>query len=87
MRNAAPAVPPPEASAALLPSGAAIEAGPAADAEVDRHCAERAAYVALPHLRVGLELLDLDIPPGSVGAAGEAIRRHMEALHELPDPA
>jgi DNA-binding transcriptional MerR regulator len=38
------------------------------------------AYVALPHLRVGLELLDLDIPPGSVGAAGEAIRRHMEAL-------
>ncbi|MBB6628839.1 MerR family transcriptional regulator [Nocardioides sp. KIGAM211] len=39
-----------------------------------------AAYVAMPHLRVGVDLLDLDIPPESVGAAGDAIRRHMESL-------
>lgn len=39
-------------------------------------------YVAMPNLPVGVELLDVDIPPGSMEAAGEAIRRHMEALAE-----
>ena len=44
------------------------------------------AYVALPHLDVGLGLLDLDVPEESLEAAGEAIRRHMEALvEELTD--
>jgi len=38
------------------------------------------SYVALPHLDVGLGLLDLDVPEESLNAAGEAIRRHMEAL-------
>jgi DNA-binding transcriptional MerR regulator len=43
-------------------------------------------YVALPHLEVGLGLLDLDVPEESLDAAGEAIRRHMEALvEELTD--
>jgi DNA-binding transcriptional MerR regulator len=43
-------------------------------------------YVALPHLEVGLGLLDLDVPEESLNAAGEAIRRHMEALvEELTD--
>jgi DNA-binding transcriptional MerR regulator len=43
-------------------------------------------YVALPHLEVGLGLLDLDVPEESLNAAGEAIRRHMEALvDELTD--
>lgn len=37
-------------------------------------------YVALPNLAVGVELLDLDVPEDSLGAAGDAIRRHMEAL-------
>ena len=40
------------------------------------------SYVALPHLEVGLGLLDLDVPEESLNAAGEAIRRHMEALVE-----
>lgn len=44
------------------------------------------SYVALPHLEVGLGLLDLDVPEESLNAAGEAIRRHMEALvAELTD--
>ena len=44
------------------------------------------AYVALPHLEVGLGLLDLDVPEESLDAAGAAIRRHMEALvEELTD--
>jgi DNA-binding transcriptional MerR regulator len=44
------------------------------------------SYVALPHLEVGLGLLDLDVPEESLDAAGEAIRRHMEALvEELTD--
>ena len=38
------------------------------------------SYVALPHLEVGLGLLDLDVPEESLDAAGEAIRRHMESL-------
>ena len=43
-------------------------------------------YVALPHLEVVLGLLDLDVPEESLEAAGEAIRRHMEALvEELTD--
>src|SRR5690606_19569299 len=37
---------------------------------------------ALPHLEVGLGLLDLDVPEESLDAAGQAIRRHMEALVE-----
>ncbi len=37
-------------------------------------------FVAMPNLPVGVELLDLDIPKNSMGAAGEAIRRHMAAL-------
>ncbi len=44
------------------------------------------SYVALPTLEVGLGLLDLDVPEESLNAAGEAIRRHMEALvEELTD--
>jgi len=44
------------------------------------------SYVALPHLDVGLGLLDLDVPEESLDAAGEAIRRHMAALvEELTD--
>ena len=44
------------------------------------------SYVALPHLEVGLGLLDLDVPEESLNAAGEAIRRHMESLvEELTD--
>jgi DNA-binding transcriptional MerR regulator len=44
------------------------------------------SYVALPHLDVGLGLLDLDVPEESLEAAGEAIRRHMESLvEELTD--
>lgn len=39
-------------------------------------------YVAMPTFGVGVELLDLDLPRGSVGAAEEAITRHMEALAE-----
>ncbi|MQW75979.1 MerR family transcriptional regulator [Nocardioides sp. dk4132] len=37
-------------------------------------------YVALPSLRVGVELLDMEVPEDAVEAAGEAIRRHMTAL-------
>lgn len=44
------------------------------------------SYVALPHLEVGLGLLDLDVPEESLNAAGEAIRRHMASLvEELTD--
>ena len=39
-------------------------------------------FVAMPNLAVGVELLDLDIPEDSMGAAGDAIRRHMESLAE-----
>lgn len=39
-----------------------------------------AGYRVLPSLEVGVELLDLDVPEDSLGAAGDAIRRHMEAL-------
>lgn len=39
-------------------------------------------YVALPNLPVGVELLDVDIPEDSMGAASEAIRRHMDSLAE-----
>jgi DNA-binding transcriptional MerR regulator len=39
-------------------------------------------FVAMPNLRVGVELLDLDIPEDSMGAASDAIRRHMESLVE-----
>jgi DNA-binding transcriptional MerR regulator len=37
-------------------------------------------FVAMPNLSVGVDLLALDIPRDSMGAAGDAIRRHMEAL-------
>lgn len=39
-------------------------------------------YLAAPNLEVGLELLDLDVSAESLGAASEAIRRHMESLAE-----
>ncbi|SDC08896.1 MerR family transcriptional regulator [Nocardioides lianchengensis] len=39
-------------------------------------------YRALPNLRIGLDLLELDIAPEGVAAAGEAIARHMDALAE-----
>ncbi len=39
-------------------------------------------FVAMPHLRTGLDLLAMDIPRESVGAAGDAIARHMESLVE-----
>lgn len=39
-------------------------------------------YVAMPNLQVGLDLLAVDVPRESVGAAGDAISRHMEALAE-----
>lgn len=39
-------------------------------------------YLAAPNLETGLELLDLDVSGESLGAAAEAIRRHMEALAE-----
>ena len=39
-------------------------------------------FVAMPNLEVGVELLDLDLPEASMGAAGDAIRRHMESLVE-----
>ena len=35
---------------------------------------------ALPHLAVGVQLLDVDVPEESLGLAEAAIRRHMEAL-------
>lgn len=39
-------------------------------------------YVAATDLTTGLELLDLDVSAESLGAASEAIRRHMEELAE-----
>lgn len=39
-------------------------------------------YVAAANLHVGLELLALDVSAESLGAASDAIRRHMEALAE-----
>jgi DNA-binding transcriptional MerR regulator len=39
-------------------------------------------YRVLPNLRIGLDLLDLDIAPDGVAAAGDAIARHMDALAE-----
>lgn len=45
-----------------------------------------ATYVAAANLGVGLELLALDVSPESLGAASEAIRRHMtELAEELTD--
>ena len=41
-----------------------------------------ARYVASANLGVGLELLALDVSAESLGAASEAIRRHMTALAE-----
>lgn len=38
------------------------------------------SFVAFPGLGVAVELLDLDIPVESMGAAAEAIGRHMDAL-------
>lgn len=38
------------------------------------------AFRATPNLRIGLDLLALDIPPEGVAAAGDAIARHMDAL-------
>ncbi|NYD56150.1 DNA-binding transcriptional MerR regulator [Nocardioides marinisabuli] len=43
-------------------------------------------YRAMPNLQIGLDLLALDVPPESVGAAGDAIARHMTSLvEELTD--
>lgn len=39
-------------------------------------------YVAMPNLSVTVDLISLDIPEGSMEAAGEAIRRHMGSLVE-----
>ena len=39
-------------------------------------------FLATPSLRVGVELLDLDIPPDSLDLATETIRRNVEALVE-----
>ena len=39
-------------------------------------------FLAAPSLRVGVELLDLDIPPDSLDLATETIRRNVEALVE-----
>ncbi|MCW2844478.1 MAG: MerR family regulatory protein [Nocardioides sp.] len=39
-------------------------------------------YLAMPNLRIGLDLIDLDIPLDSVAAAGDAITRHMASLAE-----
>lgn len=39
-------------------------------------------FRALPHLRIGLELLELGVAPEGVAAAGDAIARHMDALAE-----
>ncbi len=44
-------------------------------------------YVAMPNLQVGVGLLDVDIPEGSMEAAGESIRRHMGSLVEALTPA
>ncbi len=37
-------------------------------------------FIALPHLHVGVEMLDVDVPEETLGLAEQAIRRHMEAL-------
>ncbi len=37
-------------------------------------------FVALPHLQVGVQMLDVDVPEATLGLAEQAIRRHMEAL-------
>jgi DNA-binding transcriptional MerR regulator len=39
-------------------------------------------YLAAPNLETGLELIELDVSAESLGAASEAIGRHMEALAE-----
>ncbi len=39
-------------------------------------------YVAMPNLQVGMGLLDVDVPAGSMEAAGDSIRRHMGSLVE-----
>lgn len=44
--------------------------------------AEDGRYRVMPNLQIGLDLLALDVPPESVGAAGDAITRHMTALAE-----
>ncbi|MGA8846393.1 MAG: MerR family transcriptional regulator [Nocardioides sp.] len=38
------------------------------------------AYVAMPYLQVGVQLLDVDVPLESLGLADDAIRRHMQSL-------
>ncbi|CAB4687756.1 unannotated protein [freshwater metagenome] len=44
------------------------------------------AYVALPSLSVGVELLAVDVPEAALGEASDAITRHMESLAaELTD--
>lgn len=43
---------------------------------------EGGRYRVMPNLQIGLDLLALDVPPESVGAAGDAITRHMTALAE-----
>jgi DNA-binding transcriptional MerR regulator len=43
---------------------------------------DEGTYLAAPNLETGLELLDLDVSAESLGAASEAIGRHMEALAE-----
>lgn len=42
--------------------------------------ADGEGFRAMPNLRIGLELLDLDISPEGLGEAGDAISRHMESL-------
>jgi DNA-binding transcriptional MerR regulator len=39
-------------------------------------------FTVMPNLQIGLDLLDLGISREGVGAAGDAIRRHMESLVE-----
>ncbi len=43
---------------------------------------DEAGYAALPNLSVGVELLDLELPEGSMAAASASIRAHMESLAE-----
>src|SRR3546814_10409905 len=38
------------------------------------------SFVPQPAFRVGVDLIDLDIPPGSMVAAGEAIHEHIGEL-------
>ncbi|MBS43404.1 MAG: MerR family transcriptional regulator [Nocardioides sp.] len=64
------------AMGALDPRG---PGGPGASADEQR-------WVPNPSLRVGVELLDLDVPHSSLTAASEAITRHMDDLAgELTD--